>query len=204
MQLTFSQVWIVHRVTRPLRGSVSCDSGWSVPVPCVSIQLTLSQVWTEPCVSIQLTLSQVWTLVVPLQACQRQARFVWLQPESPTRIAVRTREVRKVLSASRKRSHGTHAAAWQRFDERHNTRPARKLAATPNARLCHTEPGARARRDARPQLDHDLCCVHDGSRSRSVFNRTCSDVAMTSHTRSRSRCYQLPRSSRGTRGYFAA
>ena len=33
---------------------------------------------------------------------------------------------------------------------------------------------------------------------------TCSDVAMTSHTRSRSRCYQLPRSSRGTRGYFAA
>ena len=200
MQLTFSQVWIVHRVTRPLRGSVSCGSGWSVPVPCVSIQLTLSQVWTEPCVSIQLTLSQVWTLVVPLQACQRQARFVWLQPESPTRIAVRTREVRKVLSASRKRSHGTHAAAWQRFDERHNTRPARKLAATPNARLCHTEPGARARRDARPQLDHDLCCVHDGSRSRSVFNRTCSDVAMTSHTRSRSRCYQLPRSSRGTRG----
>ena len=32
---------IVHRVTRPLRGSVSCGSGWSVP--CVSIQLTLSQ-----------------------------------------------------------------------------------------------------------------------------------------------------------------
>ena len=30
-----------HRVTRPLRGSVSCGSGWSVP--CVSIQLTLSQ-----------------------------------------------------------------------------------------------------------------------------------------------------------------
>ena len=31
----------VHRVARPLRGSVSCGSGWSVP--CVSIQLTLSQ-----------------------------------------------------------------------------------------------------------------------------------------------------------------
>ena len=30
----------VHRVARPLRGSVSCGSGWSVP--CVSIQLTLS------------------------------------------------------------------------------------------------------------------------------------------------------------------
>ena len=30
----------VHRVTRPLRGSVSCGSGWSVA--CVSIQLTLS------------------------------------------------------------------------------------------------------------------------------------------------------------------
>ena len=28
-----------HRVARPLRGSVSCGSGWSVP--CVSIQLTL-------------------------------------------------------------------------------------------------------------------------------------------------------------------
>ena len=36
--LTFSQN---TRVTRPLRGSVSCGSGWSVP--CVSIQLTLSQ-----------------------------------------------------------------------------------------------------------------------------------------------------------------
>ena len=35
------QRFIVHRVTRPLRGSVSCGSGWSVP--CVSIQLTLSQ-----------------------------------------------------------------------------------------------------------------------------------------------------------------
>ena len=46
---------LVHRVTRPLRGSVSCGSGWSVP--CVSIQLTLS--FTVPCVSIQLTLSQV-------------------------------------------------------------------------------------------------------------------------------------------------
>ena len=33
---------LVHRATRPLRGSVSCGSGWSVP--CVSIQLTLSQV----------------------------------------------------------------------------------------------------------------------------------------------------------------
>jgi hypothetical protein len=33
---------LVHRATRPLRGSVSCVSGWSVP--CVSIQLTLSQV----------------------------------------------------------------------------------------------------------------------------------------------------------------
>ena len=32
---------LVHRVARPLRGSVSCGSGWSVP--CVSIQLTLSQ-----------------------------------------------------------------------------------------------------------------------------------------------------------------
>ena len=37
---------LVHRATRPLRGSVSCGSGW--PVPCVeaiglSIQLTLSQ-----------------------------------------------------------------------------------------------------------------------------------------------------------------
>ena len=32
---------LVHRVTRPLRGSVSGGSGWSVP--CVSIQLTLSQ-----------------------------------------------------------------------------------------------------------------------------------------------------------------
>ena len=32
---------LVHRVTRPLRGSVSCGSGWSVP--CVSIQLTLSR-----------------------------------------------------------------------------------------------------------------------------------------------------------------
>ena len=31
----------LHRVTRPLRGSVSCGSGCSVP--CVSIQLTLSQ-----------------------------------------------------------------------------------------------------------------------------------------------------------------
>jgi hypothetical protein len=34
---------IVHRATRPLRGSVLRCSGWSVPVPCVSIQLTLSQ-----------------------------------------------------------------------------------------------------------------------------------------------------------------
>ena len=32
------------KVTRPLRGSVSCGSGWSVHVFCVSIQLTLSQV----------------------------------------------------------------------------------------------------------------------------------------------------------------
>ena len=32
---------LVHRAARPLRGSVSCGSGWSVP--CVSIQLTLSQ-----------------------------------------------------------------------------------------------------------------------------------------------------------------
>jgi len=32
---------LVHRATRPLRGSVSRGSGWSVP--CVSIQLTLSQ-----------------------------------------------------------------------------------------------------------------------------------------------------------------
>ena len=32
---------LVHRVARPLRGSVSCGSGWSVP--CVSIQLTLLQ-----------------------------------------------------------------------------------------------------------------------------------------------------------------
>ena len=55
---------LVHRVTRPLRGSVSCGSGWSVP--CVSIQLTLSQEnggscgsgWSVPCVSIQLTLAQ--------------------------------------------------------------------------------------------------------------------------------------------------
>ena len=31
---------LVHRVTRPLRGSVSCGSGWSVS-PCVSIQLPL-------------------------------------------------------------------------------------------------------------------------------------------------------------------
>ena len=31
---------LVHRVTRPLRGSVLCGSGGSVP--CVSIQLTLS------------------------------------------------------------------------------------------------------------------------------------------------------------------
>ena len=36
---------LVHRVARPLRGSVSCGSGWSVP--CVSIQLTLSQKWKE-------------------------------------------------------------------------------------------------------------------------------------------------------------
>ena len=45
IQLTLSQVYdvLVHRVTRPLRGSVSCGSGWSVP--CVSIQLTLSQVY---------------------------------------------------------------------------------------------------------------------------------------------------------------
>ena len=35
---------LVHRVTRPLRGSVSCGGGWSVP--CVSIQLTLSQAGT--------------------------------------------------------------------------------------------------------------------------------------------------------------
>ena len=34
---------LVHRVARPLRGSVSCGSGWSVP--CVSIQLTLSQLF---------------------------------------------------------------------------------------------------------------------------------------------------------------
>ena len=45
---------LVHRAARPLRGSVSCGSGWSVP--CVSIQLTLSQTL------IQLTLSQ--TLIV--------------------------------------------------------------------------------------------------------------------------------------------
>jgi hypothetical protein len=32
---------LVHRATRPLRGSVLRGSGWSVP--CVSIQLTLSQ-----------------------------------------------------------------------------------------------------------------------------------------------------------------
>ena len=38
--LSYSQVaTLVHRATRPLRGSVSCGSGWSVP--CVSIQLTL-------------------------------------------------------------------------------------------------------------------------------------------------------------------
>ena len=36
---------LVHRVARPLRGSVSCGSGWSVP--CVSIQLTLSQHCTD-------------------------------------------------------------------------------------------------------------------------------------------------------------
>ena len=70
IQLTLSQEIftgvLIHRVTRPLRGSVSCGSGWSVP--CVSIQLTLSQPlrgsvscgsgWSVPCVSIQLTLSQ--------------------------------------------------------------------------------------------------------------------------------------------------
>ena len=33
---------LVHRVARPLRGSVSCCTGWSVP--CVSIQLTLSHI----------------------------------------------------------------------------------------------------------------------------------------------------------------
>ena len=40
MRVTYEKL-LVHRVTRPLRGSVSCGSGWSVP--CVSIQLTLSQ-----------------------------------------------------------------------------------------------------------------------------------------------------------------
>ena len=41
---------LVHRVTRPLRGSVSCGSGWSVP--CVSIQLTLSQLTGEKVVPV--------------------------------------------------------------------------------------------------------------------------------------------------------
>ena len=54
---------LVHRVARPLRGSVSCGSGWSVP--CVSIQLTLSQK-VPTCVSIQLTLSQKKT---PFRPC---------------------------------------------------------------------------------------------------------------------------------------
>ena len=36
----------VYRGTRPLRGSVSCGSGWSLP--CVSILLTLSQLFTVP------------------------------------------------------------------------------------------------------------------------------------------------------------
>ena len=38
---------LVHRATRPLRGSVSRGSGWSVP--CVSIQLTLSQNFMKLC-----------------------------------------------------------------------------------------------------------------------------------------------------------
>ena len=37
----FVHVRFEKEVARPLRGSVSCGSGWSVP--CVSIQLTLSQ-----------------------------------------------------------------------------------------------------------------------------------------------------------------
>ena len=45
---------LVHRVTRPLRGSVSCGSGWSVT--CVSIQLTLSQLQMN--VNVNVTLSQ--------------------------------------------------------------------------------------------------------------------------------------------------
>ena len=39
--LTFFLWKATLRAARPLRGSVSCGSGWSVP--CVSIQLTLSQ-----------------------------------------------------------------------------------------------------------------------------------------------------------------
>ena len=50
--------WTLTRQTRqPVLRHCSCGSGWSVP--CVSIQLTLSQCgWSVPCVSIQLTLSQ--------------------------------------------------------------------------------------------------------------------------------------------------
>ena len=91
---------LVHRATRPLRGSVSCGtcSGWSVP--CVSIQLTLSQDstdpfstppsaattawqctsvwcgsgWSVPCVSIQLTLSHVRTIQLALSQLHRATR----------------------------------------------------------------------------------------------------------------------------------
>ena len=71
--------WTLTRQTRqPVLRHCSCGSGWSVPcvsiqltlsqcgwsVPCVSIQLTLSQCgWSVPCVSIQLTLSQCFTCV---------------------------------------------------------------------------------------------------------------------------------------------
>ena len=56
---------LVHRVTRPLRGSVSCGSGWSVP--CVSIQLTLSQLTGEKVVPVDfLWPMRMWLLLWPI------------------------------------------------------------------------------------------------------------------------------------------
>ena len=67
---------LVHRVTRPLRGSVSCGSGWSVP--CVSIQLTLSQNIFGKLVFLK-KLACVWTNREPQNARRdrRPKRGAW-------------------------------------------------------------------------------------------------------------------------------
>jgi hypothetical protein len=44
---TFAGV-LVHRATRPLRGSVPCGSGWSVPCVSIPFMLILHQTFALP------------------------------------------------------------------------------------------------------------------------------------------------------------